>query len=149
MKQKARVLAICVHNSARSQMVEEYLRKYGGDLFEAESAGLEPGEINPVAAALLAEERIDISSKKTRSVFDLHKAGKRYDYVIAVCSADAYERCPVFPAERRRLYWPFPDPSAATGSFEERLAAVRPIRDGIRDRVRAFVDRYRETGTVE
>ncbi len=146
---KERILAICVHNGARSQMVEEYLRKYGGELFEVESAGLEPGAINPVVAALLKEEGIDISAKRTRSVFDLKRAGSSFDYVIAVCSPEAYERCPIFPAEKGRLHWPFPDPSAVTGSFEERLAKVRPIRDGIKERVRAFVDRYRETGAVE
>lgn len=149
MMGKTRVLAICVHNGARSQMVEEYLRVFGGDLFEVESAGLEPGEINPVVAELLKEEGIDISAKKTRSVFDLHKSGAKFDYVIAVCSPEAYERCPIFPAEKGRLHWPFPDPSAVTGSFDEKLAKVRPIREDVKAAVRAFVDHYRETGTVE
>ncbi len=146
---KERILAICVHNGGRSQMVEEYLRSFGGDLFDVESAGLEPGEIDPVVAALLKEDGIDISTKKTRSVFDLHRTGARFDYVIAVCSPDAYECCPVFPAEKKRLAWPFADPKEIPGSFEQRLELVRPIRDGIRDRVQAFVERYRKTRAAE
>lgn len=139
---KTRVLVICVHNSARSQMAEEYIRLYGGDRVEVESAGLEPGTLNPVAVELLKRDGIDISGKQTQSVFDLHAAGKSYDYVIAVCSPEAKERCPLFPAEKERLHWPFPDPTAIDGSLEERLAAVAPIRDQIKAACREFVDRY-------
>jgi len=141
---RMRILAICIHNSARSQMVEEYLRFYGGDLFDVESAGIEPGRLNPVVVELLKEDGIDISGKATRSVFDLHAAGKRFDYVIAVCDAEAAERCPIFPAEAARLHWPFSDPSAAGGSEGDRRAAARSIRDQIRRRVDEFVRRYRE-----
>lgn len=129
-------------------MVEEYLRFYGGDLFEIESAGIEPGLLNPLVVELLGEEGIDISGKATRSVFDLHAAGKRFDYVIAVCDAEAAERCPVFPAESARLHWPFPDPSSARGDEDDRRAATRAIRDHIRATVREFVRRYR-SGDVE
>jgi arsenate reductase len=146
---KPKILAICIHNSARSQMVEEYLRLYGGDLFEVESAGLEPGNLNPTVVALLHEEGIDISSKSTRSVFDLHAARNSYDYVIAVCDPEAKERCPIFPAERARLHWPFPDPSSVNGTPEERLAAIRPIAKAIKEKVLSFVDSYRTTGEVE
>ncbi|TVR00378.1 MAG: arsenate reductase ArsC [Spirochaetaceae bacterium] len=134
-----RVLVICVHNSSRSQMAEEYLRKYGGDRVVVESAGIEPGSLNPVVVELLKRDGIDISGKATQSVFDLHAAGKQYDYVIAVCSPEAKEQCPIFPAEKERLHWPFPDPSAVTGSFEEKVKAVEPIRDQIREAVREFV----------
>ncbi|WP_455382845.1 arsenate reductase ArsC [Salinispira pacifica] len=146
---KPTVLAICIHNSARSQMAEEYIRKLGGDLFDVESAGIEPGEINPLVARLLLEEDIDITAKMTRSVFDLHRQGRSFDYVIAVCDPEAQERCPIFPAEKRRLHWPFPDPSRASGSEEERLARIREIRDQIRARVSEFVEVYRLTGRVE
>lgn len=137
---KIRILAICIHNSARSQMTEEYIRALAGDRVEVESAGIEPGNINPVVAAILAEEGIDISSKRTQSVYDLHSAGKRFDYVIAVCDAEAAEKCPMFPAEKKRLHWPFPDPSAVTGTFEERVEKIKPIRDLIRTRVGEFID---------
>lgn len=143
MIKKRRVLAVCVHNSARSQMVEEYLRLYGGDLFEVESAGIEPGELNPTVVELLVEDGIDIRGKATRSVFDLHREGKRFDYVIAVCGAEAAERCPVFPAEEARYHWPFPDPSAVGGSPNDKLAAVRAIRDSVKQRVEEFVADYR------
>ena len=140
MADTPRVLAICIHNSARSQMTEEYIRQAAGDRLEVMSAGIEPGTLNPTVVELLKEDGIDISGKPTRSVFDLHEAGERFDYVIAVCDAEAAERCPIFPAERRRLHWPFPDPSKATGTMEEKLAYVRPIRDEIRAKARGFVD---------
>ena len=72
------VLFVCVHNSARSQMAETYLRTLGGDQFIAESAGLEPGKLNPNVVKVMAEEGIDISKNKTQSVFDLFKKGKKY-----------------------------------------------------------------------
>ncbi|AFG37826.1 arsenate reductase ArsC [Spirochaeta africana] len=145
MSAKARILVICIHNSSRSQMAEEYLRLFGGDLFEVESAGLEPGNLNPVVVELLKDDGIEIEGKATRSVFDLHRQGRAYDYVIAVCDPEAKERCPIFPAEKQRLHWPFPDPSAVKGSFEQRLVAVRPIQQEIRDKVLDFVQEYRDS----
>ncbi len=135
---KHRVLAICIHNSARSQMAEEYLRLECGDEIEVMSAGIEPGELNPVVVELLKEDGIDITEKQTRSAFDLHKSGYTFDYVIAVCDPQAAERCPIFPAEKKRLHWPFPDPSKATGTPAEKLAYIRPIRDQIRGKVHEF-----------
>ena len=140
MSQKTRVLAICIHNSARSQMTEEFIRQAAGDRLEVMSAGIEPGNLNPVVVELLKEDGIDITGKETRSVYDLHASGQRFDYVIAVCDREAAERCPIFPAEQERLHWPFPDPSQAKGSMEEKLAYIRPIRDQIRDRAREFVN---------
>jgi arsenate reductase len=130
-------------------MTEELLRQCLGDAAEVESAGIEPGTINPVVAELLKEDGIDISGKTTQSVFDLHKAGTSFDYVIAVCDPEAAERCPIFPAEKKRLHWPFPDPSKARGSLEEKLEAVRPIRDQIRAKVNAFCEELREKGRIE
>ncbi|TVQ40066.1 MAG: arsenate reductase ArsC [Spirochaetaceae bacterium] len=139
MRAKPRVLAICIHNSARSQMTEEYIRQAGAGQIEVESAGIEPGALNPVVVELLKEDGINIEGKSTRSVFDIHKQGKRFDYVIAVCDKEAAERCPVFPAEKQRLHWPFPDPSQAQGTMEQKIAYVRPIRDQIREKTREFV----------
>ena len=82
MRNKDRVLFVCVHNSARSQMAEEYLRYFGNELFEVESAGLEPGTINPYVVEVLQEEGIDISAKQSQKVWDLYKAGNLYSYVI-------------------------------------------------------------------
>jgi arsenate reductase len=128
-------------------MTEEYIRLYAGDDVEVESAGLEPGTLNPVVVELLKEDGIDITGKHTRSVFDLHEAGKSFDYVIAVCDPEAAERCPIFPAEKKRLHWPFPDPSKAEGTVEEKLAYVRPIRDQIKEQVRAFVQELEKAPT--
>jgi arsenate reductase len=144
-----RILAICIHNSARSQMTEEYLRHLGGDTVEVESAGVEPGTLNPVVVELLKEDGIDITGKETRSVFDLHAAGRSFDYVIAVCDPEAAERCPIFPAEKKRLHWPFPDPSKAEGGMEEKLAYVRPIRDQIKASVQEFLATLEEPQTSD
>ena len=139
MSHRPRVLAICTHNSARSQMTEEYIRRAAGDRIEVASAGVEPGSVNPIVVELLREDGIDIEGKQTRSIFDLHQRGERYDYVIAVCDAETAEQCPVFPSEKERLHWPFPDPSKATGSTADKLACVRPIRDEIRKKANEFV----------
>ena len=120
-------------------MAEEYIRRFGGDLFEVESAGLEPGTLNPFVVRALREDGIDISAKETRDVFTLARAGRAYRYVITVCSREAAERCPVFPGRAERLHWPFPDPSLYAGSDEQIMAQVRELRDAIREKAREFV----------
>jgi arsenate reductase len=135
-----KVLFVCVHNSARSQMAEAYLRKYGENRFVAESAGLEPGTINPLVVEVMEEEGIDLSGKQTNSVYEFYKEGRSYDYVITVCSKDAAERCPIFPGEGKRLHWPFDDPSKAVGTKEQKLSKVRRVRDDIRRQVLSFLE---------
>jgi arsenate reductase len=132
---KPKVLFICVHNSARSQMAEAWLRNICGDFFEAHSAGLEPGVLNPLAVKVMREVGIDISKKKTKAVFDVFKSGQLFTYVITVCDESSAEKCPIFPGPTKRLHWNFPDPSQVTGSDEEKLARVREIRDEIRDKI--------------
>jgi len=132
-----RVLVVCVHNSARSQMAEEYIRKFSNKHLFVESAGLEPGKLNPNVIAVLQEEGIDISGKNTQSAFDLLEQAKSYDYVITVCSDEANERCPVYPGKSQRLHWPFPDPSALKG--DSVLDQTREIREMIKKRVIQFV----------
>lgn len=149
---KQRVLFVCVHNSARSQMAEELLRKAAGDRFEAESAGLEPGTLNPYAVAALKEEGIDISGKKTVSAFDLLKQGRYYTYVITVCDETSAETCPIFPGCRERFHWSFPDPSKFTGTDEEIMERVRDVRDSIKEKLAAWVvavDRERSNGNLK
>lgn len=136
---KQKVLFVCIHNSARSQMAEAYLNVLGGDRFEAESAGIEPGVLNPMVVEAMKEDGIDISMNKTKSVFDFLKQGKIYSSVITVCDETAAERCPVFPGSGTRLHWGFPDPSSLKGTPEERLARTRQIRESIKRRVEAFV----------
>lgn len=137
MRQK--VLFICIHNSARSQMAEELLRKMAGDRFETASAGLEPGAVNPLVVKALAEEGIDISGKETVSAFDLLKEGKFFTYVVTVCDETSAESCPIFPGTRERIHWGFPDPSTFTGSDEEKLERIRGIRDAIKKRISDWV----------
>jgi arsenate reductase len=139
MKEKIRVLFVCVHNSARSQMAEVLLRSMGGDRFETESAGIEPGTLNPLAVEAMADMGIDISKKETRSVFDLYKAGTLYTYVITVCDAANAQRCPIFPGVAENIHWSFDDPSSFTGSHEEKLAKTIEVRDKIKQEVEKLI----------
>lgn len=134
-----KVLFVCVHNSARSQMAEAFLRELGKEDFKVESAGLEPGTLNPVVVEAMKEEGIDISDNKTKSVFDLFREGRIYDFVIAVCDKEAAERCPIFPGVCTRLNWSFPDPAAVRGNPDEKLAATRTIRDSIKKSVADWI----------
>ncbi|MFP5259546.1 MAG: arsenate reductase ArsC [Acidobacteriota bacterium] len=128
-----RVLFICVHNSARSQMAEAYLRQMAGEGLTVESAGLDPTVVNPLVVAVMAEEGIDLSGKKTQKVFDLFRDGRLFDAVVTVCEESLEGQCPVFPGVTHRLHLPFPDPAAVTGTDEERLGQVRRIRDAIKE----------------
>jgi len=134
-----KVLFLCVHNSARSQMAEAFLKKHGGNRFQAESAGLEPGTLNPYVVRAMAEVGVDISNNPTRSVFDLFKAGKVYQVVVTVCSKEAAEKCPIFPGLAEKHHWPFADPSSFTGSDDEKMEKVREVRDRIESAVKEFV----------
>jgi arsenate reductase len=135
---KKRVLFVCIHNSARSQMAEAFLNQVCGEFFEAHSAGLEPGRLNPIVVEAMGEIGIDISGNQTKAVFDLFKSGKIFAYVITVCDEASAERCPIFPGITKRLHWSFPDPSAAQGSHEEKLARTREIRGLIKARIEAW-----------
>ncbi len=137
--QKKDVLFVCVHNSARSQMAEEYVRLLSDGRLEVESAGFKPTEINPLAVEVMKEDGIDLSGKKTQSVFDLYKQGRTYRFVITVCE-ESEGGCPIFPGLTHKLYLPFPDPSALEGTHEEKLAKVREIRDEIKRMMRDFVE---------
>jgi arsenate reductase (thioredoxin) len=132
---KRRVLFICVHNSARSQMAEAWLNKICGEYFEAQSAGLEPGTLNPLAVRVMAEIGIDISQKKTQAVFDVFVSGQLFAYVVTVCDEASAEGCPIFPGPATRLHWSFPDPSDVQGSDAARLEKVRLIHDEIRAKI--------------
>ncbi len=137
---KPSVLFVCVHNAARSQMAEAFLNSICPNDFGAQSAGLEPGELDPLAVEVMHEVGIDISPNQTKSVFDLFKTGKLFAYVVTVCDEASAERCPIFPGVTHRLHWSFADPAALRGSRDERLAQARIIRDQIRDRVTVWCD---------
>ena len=134
MAEKARVLFLCTHNSARSQMAEGLLRHLAGERFEAYSAGTEATHVRPLAIRAMAALGGDISGQESK-ILDRY-LGETFDAVITVCD-QANESCPVFPGARSRLHWSFPDPSQATGSEDEQLAVYRSVRDAIRARIEA------------
>ena len=146
---KYKVLFVCVHNSARSQMAEAYLNKFGAGRFVVESAGLEAGILNPLVVEVMKEDGIDISGNKTKEVFDLFKQGGFYSYVIAVCDKEAAEKCPIFPGARQDINWSFKDPSKFEGSHEERLQATRKVRDQIKNQIMEWLKEFDNTGTRE
>ena len=146
---KTKVLFVCIHNSARSQMAEALLKKIGGDAFEVESAGLEPGKLNPLAIEAMSEMGIDISKNPTKKVVDIFEEARIYHYVITVCDETSAERCPVFPGIARRLQWSFEDPSGFTGTPAQRLALTIGVRKQIEARVREFAERVWRGEVVE
>ena len=131
---KVRVLFLCTHNSARSQMAEGLLRRVAGDRVEAHSAGTEATHVRPLAIAAMRELGIDITQQRSKTLDPYLE--QRFDYVITVCD-DANESCPIFPNAVHRLHWSLPDPSKATGSEEEQLAAYRKVRDELQERITA------------
>jgi len=137
---KSKVLFICIHNSARSQMAEAWLNHSCGEFFEAQSAGLEPGTLNPLAVEVMREAGIDISGKKTQAVFDVFKSGQLFSHVVTVCDESSAEKCPIFPGPTKRLHWSFADPSRVTGTNEEKLGQVREIRDEIRMKIEEWCE---------
>jgi arsenate reductase (thioredoxin) len=139
---KQKVLFICAHNSARSQMAAALLNKTCGEFFEAQSAGLEPGAINPLAVEALQEIGIDISRNTTQRVFDVWKSGLLFQFVVTVCSEAEAEGCPIFAGITTRLHWPFDDPSKFTGTHEERLEKTRRVRDQIQDKIDSFCEEH-------
>lgn len=139
MSDKQKVLFICVHNSARSQMAETYLKDFAGDRFDVESAGFEPGVINPLVVEVMKEDGYDLSKNTTQSVFDLFKQGKLYNHVITVCDESSGQQCPVFPGITSRLHWPFADPSAFQGAWDEKLAQTREVRDTIKAKIKEWI----------
>lgn len=137
MSDRQRVLFVCTHNSARSQMAEAALRHIAGDRFEAHSAGTEATAVRPEATQVMAEIGIDIAEQRSKTLRGY--VNEAWDFVITVCD-DANESCPVFPGTRRRLHWSLPDPSRATGSSEQRLESFRSVRDEILTRVQQLAE---------
>lgn len=126
-------------------MAEAFLNLLADGLVLAESAGLEPGALNPHAVAVMAELGIDISQNPTKSVFDLYKEERLYSYVITVCSPSAAEKCPIFPGNAQRLSWYFPDPASFTGTDKEIRERTRAVRDMIQSGVEEFIRSIKAT----
>ena len=126
-------------------MAEAYLKKYASDKFDAESAGLEPGTLNPLAIEVMKEDGIDISGNPTNDVFDFFKQGKIFQYVVTVCDPKASESCPVFPGMMEKMNWEFSDPSKFDGTHEEKRRQTRIVRDQIKEAVLNFIKKYKES----
>lgn len=140
------VLFVCTGNSARSQMAEGLLRKHAGERFDALSAGTEPKGLNPLSVEAMQEIGVDISQHRSKNLSEL--MGKvAVQYAIFVCSS-ADDRCPSLAGfSGERLYWPFEDPAAATGTKEEKLARFRDVRDQIDARIVDWLEELRGTRT--
>ena len=135
---KTRVLFLCTGNTARSQMAEAFLREYGGDRFEAYSAGLEPSVINPYIRRVMEEVGLDLSEQHSKDLAE-YMGKVHFGYLITVC-ANAEKRCPsAFPGMGQRLHWPFEDPAAFVGSEEEKLAKFREVRDQVDRRIQEWL----------
>jgi len=134
-----KVLFVCIHNSARSQLAEAFLNKLGDGKFAAESAGIEPGKLNPIVVESMQEVGLDISKNTCDSVERFIPRAKEFDYLITVCDETSAERCPTFPGAVKRLHWGFPDPSALQGTKEAKLDRTREIRNLIETRVEQWV----------
>lgn len=129
---RKKVLFLCTHNSARSQMAEGLLREHAGDRFEVHSAGTEATSVRPEAIAVMAEVGVDLSGAESKTLG--RYLDEEFEHVVTVCD-DAKERCPVFPGARSRLHWSFPDPSKASGRRKDRLEVYRKVRDEIREKI--------------
>lgn len=139
---KNKVLFICVHNSARSQMAAALMNKMCGELFQATSAGLEPGTLNPLAVEVLQEIGIDISRNETQAVFDVFKSGQLFAYTITVCDEAEAKGCPIFGGVTKRLAWPFSDPSQFCGTHAEKLEKTRNVLEQIRAKIDSFCQEH-------
>lgn len=136
---KQRVLFVCIHNSARSQMAEAWLRHLAPQAFEVESAGIEPGKLNPAAIRAMNEAGLDMSSHYPKSVNQVIASGRTFDYVIAVCDKEAAERCPIVPGAGAKISWTFPDPSSFEGTEESKFDLTCAVRDQIREKIAEWI----------
>ena len=137
---KTKVLFVCSANTTRSQIAEALLKKYGGDDFEVNSAGINPGVLNPLAVEVLKEdENIDISSKTTNKIIDFYKEGRHYHYVITVCDEASKEPCPIFPSLDGVLHWNITSP-ASNGSDEEKKAKIRASKEKIKVNILKLIE---------
>ncbi len=136
---KKRIMFVCIHNSARSQMCEAFVRHYAADRFEVHSSGIEAGNLNPLVVKAMAEIGISMEGQYAKLAKDYIDRGEAFDYVVTVCDESNAERCPMFPGRSERMHWGFPDPSALQGTDEQKLAGIRPIRDDIHQKVKKWL----------
>ncbi len=144
MSDKLKVLFVCIHNSARSQIAEAFLKYYAPDIFEVSSAGLSPGVLNPYVVQVMKEVGIDISSNKPKSIEEILSAGEDFDYIISVCEKSLLDGCVnICLSNAKKISWEFDDPSSFKGSEKDILEKVRIIRDQIKSKVLEWVSNMR------
>ena len=135
-----KILFVCIHNSARSQMAEAFVNTLAHGKISAQSAGLTPGKLNPVVVSVMKEIGIDLSRNVTKSVHEFIDRKEIFDYVVTVCDAASAERCPNFPGKAKRLHWGFEDPSSISGSDDEKSSRTSMIRDQIQSKVKQWIE---------
>jgi len=140
LEQKQKVLFVCNHNSARSQMAEMLLNHLAGDRFTAMSAGLEPRDLNPLAVAVMREIGLDMSSNVPKSIVSLYKRGESFRYQIMLCDEEGSQCCPTYPGIIRQYTWCLDNPANAEGTDEDKLQAFRKVRDAIRLRIDEWIE---------
>ena len=138
---KRKVLFLCVHNSARSQIAEAFLNKYGSEHFEAKSAGVDPRPINPYVVTVMNEEGIDLTGKVPQSAHNYYRAGEVFDFYITVCAENVEDMCPADIGNEVKYKWSFEDPSVYKGTDGEVLELVRDLRDRIKQKVLRFIEK--------
>jgi arsenate reductase (thioredoxin) len=145
---KPRILFLCTGNSARSQMAEAFMRKYGGDQFEVFSAGLKPKDIHPLVIQVMKEKGVSLIGQSSKPL-TLYMGKLHFSYLITVCD-NAEKECPIFPGMGTRLHWPFEDPAAFQGTSEEKITKFRSIRDGIEVKVKEWLSELEklESGSI-
>ena len=135
---KTKVIFLCTHNAARSQMAEAFLRKYAGDYFDVYSAGFDPKPIHPLTIKVMKEIGYDLSNQQPKDLWQLIR-NEYFGIAITVCKRSEEEDCPTIPGTSTRLYWNIEDPAAFEGTEEEKLAKFREVRDQIHERVKGFL----------
>ena len=142
---KPRILFLCTGNSARSQMAEAFMRKYGGDQFEVFSAGLEPKEIHPMVIQVMKEKGVSLNGQYSKPL-TLYMGKVHFSYLITVCD-NAEKECPIFPGMGTRLHWPFEDPAAFQGTPQDKIKKFCSISDGIEVKVREWLSELKKLET--
>ncbi|MCF7942198.1 MAG: arsenate reductase ArsC [Spirochaetia bacterium] len=137
--EETRIMFVCIHNSARSQMCEAFVRHYAADRFDVHSSGIEAGALNPLVVEAMKEIGISMDGQYAKPAMGYIERDEPFDYVVTVCDESSAERCPMFPGTHKRMHWGFPDPSAIQGTDEQKLAGIRLIRDAIEQRVKSWL----------
>lgn len=136
---KVRIMFVCIHNSARSQMCEAFVRHYEPDRFDVHSSGIEKGALNPLVVQAMKEIGVSMDGQYAKPAKLYIDRNESFDYIITVCDETSAEKCPIFPGNHIRTHWSFPDPSVLTGSDEEKLIGIRIIRDEIQRQVTTWL----------